>query len=114
MKNALLCTAAVLGLVFVGSADANAGVYGNARHYSYNNFTPRHSNSNYSGGHRRNYSYGNTHAGNGYDNSGYGHGNSYGYGHQNRGYTPNHGYAGTSIHFNGNSIGLHRTARYGH
>ena len=114
MKNALICTAAVLGLVIVGSADANAGVYGNARHYSYNNFTPGHSNSYYSGGHRSNYSYGNIHAGNGHYNSGYGHGNSYGYGHQNRRYTPGHGYSGTSIHFNGNSIDLHRTNRYGH
>ncbi len=114
MKNALICTAAVLGLVFVGSADANAGVYGSARHYSYGNFTPGHSSSYYSGGHRSNYAYGNTHAGNGYYNSGYGHGSNYGYGHQNRGYRPGHGYSRTTIHFNRNSINLHRSNRYGH
>jgi len=111
MKNALICTAAVLGLVIVGSADVNAGVYGNARSYNYNNynnFTPGHSNSNanYNGRYRSNYSFGNTHPGNGYYNSGYA--------HQNRRKTPTHGYAGTSLQFNGVRIDINRNSRYGH
>ncbi len=120
MKNALICTAAVLGLVFIGSAEANAGGFRFTGHHGYNSHNLSHSNSYYNGGHRNNYSYGNAHTGNGYYNSGfghgnnYGHGNGYGYGHQNRGYTPGHGYSGTSIQFNGNHIDFYRTTRYGH
>ncbi len=108
MKNALICTAVVLGLVVVGSADANAGVYGNARSYNYSNFTPSHSNSysNSNGWYRSNYSFGNTHPGNGYYNSGYA--------HQNRQYRPTHRYAGTSLQFNGVRIDINRNSRYDH
>ncbi len=118
MKNALICTTAVLGLVLIGSADANAGGFRYAGHHGYNTHGLSHSNSYYNSGHRNNYLHGNAHTGYGYYNPGLGHGYSSihgnSYGHQNWGYTAGHGYTGASIQFNGNHIDLYRTNRYAH
>ena len=97
MKNAFVCTAAVLGMVFVGSVQVEAGRYRNAGHRSYNSQSMRHTD--YSDvGRQSDHSYGDTHLGTRNHNSGYGR-------RQARGtYSITHGYPGASLQIYGNRL----------